>query len=140
MLDDLNKDPWGAVYKAVFRKIKTQLPVYLTKVQYFKIKKAIDDLFPSLPTESGNFESITRTAVGDIDVNPLTIEEVLTAIKGGSKTRKNTAPGPDGVSKEILKAIPKECYVHFDVISEVFVRRNFPNYLEKSTPDFATQT
>lgn len=105
LLNDLNHDPWGAAYKTVLRKTKMQLPVDFTKMPYAKIEKVLEDLFPRTPVD---FKDFVQPVSQDIIAEPVTIEEVKTAIKGGLNNKKNTAPGLDGVSKEILRSVPIE--------------------------------
>lgn len=63
------------------------------------------DLFSLFPTADENMERPPCT----FEVpNIVTPAEVKLALRGGKKGKSNTAPGPDGLTKQIWRCVPEE--------------------------------
>lgn len=106
LLDDLERDPWGRPYKMVVQKMRSTT-VSATEVMTPRdLETLLSELFP--PGD--------QRVVGGFDRDPpahenehgvvITEEDVRKAFKG-KKTRR-TAPGPDGICKEVWLKVPHE--------------------------------
>lgn len=109
LLDDLNRDPWGRPYRMVVKKLHTFAGSATETLDSDELGALLDDLFPC----GLNLDSESMDAL--VDVSPpspleedlhISAEEVLGAFK--RKRMRRTAPGPDGIGKEVWLMAPDE--------------------------------
>lgn len=104
---DLNKNVWGSAYKIVCNKFKLSPHRPLKPEE--KVREA-EKLFPQ-------HELVTWDVieVRNEDITDLTMDEVVEAMH---KMKNKKAPGPDGLSSEVVKAFfelnPKYCLTMFN--------------------------
>lgn len=92
LIDELDNDIWGRAYQIVRQKYKTSFKGAMTDED---IKTEAQKLFPQ------NRKIIwTSTVVGDFQ--PFTAEELK---KATQRLKKGKAPGPDGLTNEVIKLI-----------------------------------
>lgn len=104
LLEEANRDPWGDAYRMVSGKIH-QRTTLCEETQLSEAKK----LFPSHPR-------VKWTCTGRAgESTPFTPEELREAAK---RIRTGKAPGPDGLSGEMVKALieiaPNDCLMAFN--------------------------
>ncbi|KAI5748206.1 hypothetical protein M8J77_023050 [Diaphorina citri] len=116
LCDDLNRNIWGSAYKIVCKKFKVSPNIPL-KIEE-KIKEA-EKLFPR--HEPITWEEIEVRAE---EIPKITMEEVVEAFH---KLKNKKAPGTDGISSEIAKALfeadPQYCTTLFN---NILVEGTFP--------------
>ncbi|KAL4123012.1 hypothetical protein QTP88_015245 [Uroleucon formosanum] len=97
LISSVDADPFGKPYKLVMRKLRGPPPT--ASMEYATLQSVVDSLFP---------EHRARTdgpPVPADSVVPFTASEVDAAVeRAGSK---NKAPGPDGLTGKILRAVHK---------------------------------
>lgn len=94
LLEDLNRDIWGKAYQIVRRRVGMGNGTGLTGEQ---LEMVVRELFPSGSLQMEE----PRVRIYEA-CEPFTVEEIVKAAKR-LKTRK--APGPDGFSSEVVKAL-----------------------------------
>ena len=113
LLEDLENDPWGRPYKMFTKKKPMSCTLMETDAE-----KIAQDLFPT-------HHSVSWTKKHCKDPPLFTLEE-LNAANGKTKTGK--APGPDGISPEVTKAIisehPEEC---LEIYYRCLIQQSFPS-------------
>lgn len=106
LLDDLDRDPWGRPYKLVVKKMRASAISATELMSPEDLEALLDDLFPSVDHSCVGpvWDPIIRpwadcgAAISSCDVRLAFI---------GKKNRR-TAPGPDGLCKEVWKKLPQE--------------------------------
>lgn len=116
LLDDLDRDPWGRPYRTVVKKMSSTAISATELLAPDDLEILLSDLFPS--GDYGCTEAVQDPAVNDIEYGPeIMAADVKVALKG--KKIRRTAPGPDGISKEVWQKIPQE---FLDLVTQVFNR------------------
>lgn len=96
LIRTVDEDPFGKPYKVVLRKLRG--PPAVTSLEPQTLRTVVDSLFPFHPARTGPHE---ETAAGNIDWFSATeVGNALDRTKG-----KDKAPGPDGISSKILRAV-----------------------------------
>ncbi|KAF0739320.1 Reverse transcriptase domain-containing protein [Aphis craccivora] len=94
MLETIDADPWGKLYKLVTRKL--QGPPATTNMDAQAVLRITDTLFPTRPLVD------TQILPVDVEFPPFSAEEVDKAVY---RAQKITAPGMDGITGRILSAV-----------------------------------
>lgn len=99
IMNTLEENPWGKPYKIVLKKINRTPSDLTTRMPSCEVNRILDELFPKVNNE----ESTETTVVPEYD--RVTIHEIEGIIK--QITKRNPAPGPDGISAKAVKMITK---------------------------------
>lgn len=104
----VDNDPWGKPYRTVMKRFRRSNPIPGIELPG-RLEWIVDALFPLSP-------ALPRTpAVNDCVATPFSLGEIVSAAKG-LPNRK--APGPDGISNELVKAAvlsnPKRFHTTFN--------------------------
>ncbi|KAL4101252.1 hypothetical protein QTP88_021272 [Uroleucon formosanum] len=97
LISSVDADPFGKPYKLVMRKLRGRPPT--ASKEYATLQSVVDTLFPKHRAKTDG------PPVPADSVVPFTASEVDAAVeRAGSK---NKAPGPDGLTGKILRAVHK---------------------------------
>lgn len=101
LCDEVEKDPWGRPYKMVMGKLSRPPPIPELNTPG-RIDKIVRELFPQHQLSRRNKPTpICSQEAKEIAINT---DELVTATK---TLKKNTAPGPDGITNDVLKCFAK---------------------------------
>lgn len=117
LCEDLNRDIWGKAYQIVRNKINFKPKITLSAEE---ITKEIEKLFPTHPVAVWlNAQAESRDGTEEF-----TTEEIIEAT---ANLKPKKAPGPDGISNEIIKAATEANpeYIR-QVMSKCFTQGIFP--------------
>lgn len=129
LLGTLEQDPWGRPYQLILSKLRPWAPPLTTSMEPTFLESVISTLFPAhaLPasydyrtgriTEEAMAESIPEVTSSELD---------LAIVK---LTRKNTAPGPDGVHGRVWSAALRHGLASrfCELLTECLKAGDFPN-------------
>lgn len=107
LLDDLDADPWGRPYKMVIKKMGSTAISATELLVPNELEVLLTDLFPS-----GNHGCAEVTSdlvalwMDNVAIPDVAVADVKRVLRG--KKSKRTAPGPDGVCKEVWQKLPQE--------------------------------
>lgn len=118
LLDDLDRDPWGRVYKLVVKKLASSCKNTTASLSPDCLEATIDELFPT-----GNFADMEHLGPAFLPSSYLittnvTADEVRAALKR-RKSSRSTIPGPDGLSRSIWNCASD---ILFDSLAHLFQR------------------
>jgi len=95
LIATVDKDPWGKPYKIVMKRLRRQRPIPGIQLPG-RVDNIIDTLFPTGPSRTPS--TVHRT--GEEPPEPFSMAELTTAARS---LPNGKAPGPDGLSNEIIK-------------------------------------
>ncbi|XP_072933739.1 uncharacterized protein [Epargyreus clarus] len=94
LVEGLDRDPWGRPYKMVLGKLRPWVPPLTETLDPIFVDTVVDCLFPGTADESGFSAALPDIPVWSEELT-VTESELDGAVKRMSK--RNTAPGPDGI-------------------------------------------
>lgn len=100
LIGEIDNDQWGIPYKVVMNKLRTAGPGITETLEPELLGRLMFKLFPR--ENAGVRPDEVRIEEWEEEWNVST-EEMCSAIR---KKRKNTAPGPDGITMRMLRKIP----------------------------------
>lgn len=118
LIEDLDRDPWGRPYRMVVKKLSTTAISATELLAPKELETPLTDLFP--PGDHGcagvAWDSLEHHTNDDFGPD-IAVADIRTALKG-KKTRR-TAPGPDGICKEVWQKLPQD---FLGTIAKIFRR------------------
>jgi len=104
LIETLDEDPWGLPYRIVMDRLRRSGSSLLESLEPGVVERLLDNLFPS--DEVHNPEEIWSGRQIDVSICEVSIDEVTAAIRG---RRRGGCPasGPDGISLDIWKRVPR---------------------------------
>lgn len=100
LIEEIDNDQWGMPYKVVMNKLRTTGPGITETLGAELLERLIFKLFPR---ENADVRPGEVRIEGWEEEWNVSTEEMCNAIR---KKRKNTAPGPDGITMRMLRKIP----------------------------------
>lgn len=126
-INQIDYDPWGLAYKLVMKKLSRSTPALSETMSSEKLKGVLEELFPYRHITP--FPNVEKK--GD-RIEEVTITQVKRAIRG--KRTRRTAPGPDGISRDIWKESNDEILeVVKDTFNQALTTGVFPLAWKSST-------
>lgn len=95
LIATVDKDPWGKPYKIVMKRLRRQRPIPWIQLPG-RVDNIIDALFPTAPNRTPSTVHCTSVE----PPTPFSMAELTTAARS---LPNGKAPGPDGLSNEIIK-------------------------------------
>lgn len=121
LIETLQQDPWGMPYKIVLNRMRRASPSTTETLEVMEVERILDELFPNpgfsrrADHQNGDYD-ITGNEMPDASPSLfITMREVKKALIPNKSIRK--APGPDGITGQILKIVPD---IFIDKVTEVF--------------------
>jgi len=104
LIETLDKDPWGLPYKIVIDRLRRSGSSLSESLEPEVVERLLDNLF--LSDEVHNPEEVWSGRQIDVSTCEVSIDEVTAAIRG-RRRGGCPAPGPDGISLDIWKRVPR---------------------------------
>jgi len=100
LCDQVEHDPWGMPYRLVMGRLAKPSPIPGINIPG-RVESIVSELFPSHPKRPADVWPSSSTQ--EAENAAIQLEEIKTADRS---LKSNTAPGPDGITNEVLK-----CYI-----------------------------
>lgn len=101
LLKEIDEDQWSRPYKVVMNRLRSTGPGLTETLDENILERLVKKLFPRETEEKR--EELVRVEAWKKEWN-ITIEETCNII---SNKRKNTAPGPDGITSRMWRKVPR---------------------------------
>lgn len=121
LIKEIDKDQWETPYKLIMNKLRSAGPGLTETLEKDKLEKLIFKLFPRETEEMVDEE--TRVGTWKDEWN-ISTSELCNVIR---KKKRNTAPGPDGITLRMWRKVPGKMIEKLTEIMNKFLREgNFP--------------
>lgn len=107
LIDEIDINPWGLAYKIVLNRLRRPSPKLSEMVDRATLEQLLQSLFP--PGETHDPTDIWGEWQGPLEDYEVRPEQIAALLRNRGQYRgrfRETAPGPDGITKKIWRKVP----------------------------------